>query len=106
MVAKSTGLAQVEDPVASISAEDNAVQTLANKSSVVEFVVAPVAAKATTIRVPEVSAMTSVSKEPVVGLISAQIELAFVSVDTTRTIMERGSRSIPVGLSPAMNIIE
>ena len=71
IVAESTGLAQVEDPVASISVEDNAVQTLAGEPSVVEFVAAPVAAEATTITVPEVSAMTSVSKEPVIGFISA-----------------------------------
>ena len=33
MVTESTGLAQVEDPVASISAEDSAVQTSASELS-------------------------------------------------------------------------
>jgi len=80
MVAEGTGLAQVEDPVASIHAEDSAVQTLAGEPSAVEFVAAPVAMEATTITVLEVSATTSVSKEPVVGLIPAQIKLAPISV--------------------------
>ena len=69
MVAESTGISQVEDPVASISTEDNAVQTSASKSSAVEFVVAPVAMETTTITVLEVLATTSTSKELVVGLI-------------------------------------
>jgi len=106
MVAESTRVTQVEDPMASIGAEDNAVQTSAGEPSDVEFVAAPVAVEAITTTVPEVLATTSASQEPVVGLISAQVELAPVSVDTTRTIIERGSRSASTRLSPATDIIK
>ena len=71
-----------------------------------EFVAAPVAVETTTITVPEVLATTSTSKEPVVGLIPAQVELAPVSVDTTRTITERKSGSASAGLSLAMDIMK
>jgi len=47
--------------VAGTRVEDSTVQTSAGEPSVVEFVAAPVAAKATMITVLEVSAMTSVS---------------------------------------------
>ena len=40
MVAKSTRVAQVENPVASIDAEDSAVQISVGEPSVVEFVAA------------------------------------------------------------------
>ena len=40
MVAESTGVAQVEDPVPSIGAEDDAVQTSAGEPSAVEFAAA------------------------------------------------------------------
>jgi len=106
MIAESTRLAQVEDPVAGTGVKDNAVQTSAGEPSVVEFVASPVAMEATMIMVPEVSATTSVSKEHCIGLIPAQIELAPISVDTTHTIIERGFGSAPAGLSPAMNIME
>jgi len=73
---KSTGIAQVEDPAASIGAKDSTVQTLLGEPSVMEFVVASIAVKAAmTIIVPEVLATTSVSDELVVGLTSAQVEL-------------------------------
>ena len=53
-----------------------------------EFAVASVAVEAvTTTTVSEVLAMTSVSDEPVVGLIPAKVELALVS----HSVMERGS---------------
>ena len=92
--------------MASISAEDNTVQTSAGEPSVVEFVAAPVAVEATTINVPEVLAMTSTSKEPAFGLVPTQVELAPVSVDTTRTITERRSGSASAGFSPAIDIME
>ena len=50
--------------------------------------------------------MISVSKEPVVGLIPAQVELAPISVDTIHTIIERGSESASAGLSPATDIMK
>ena len=103
MVTESTRVAQVEDPKGT---EDNAVQTSAGEPNAVEFVAAPVAVEATTITIPEVLATTSTSKEPVVALIPAQVELAPVSVDTTHTIMEKKSRSASTGLSPATDIME
>jgi len=106
MVVESTGVAQVEDLVMSISAENSAVQTSASEPSAMEFIAAPVVMGTTTITVPEVLTMTSASQEAAVGLISAQVESAPVSVDTIRTIMERGSENAPVALSPAMDIME
>jgi len=68
IIVESTRLAQVEDPVASTSAEDSALQTLAGEPSAVEFVAAPIVPKATTITVSEVSTMTSMSTESAVSL--------------------------------------
>ena len=58
MVAESTGLAQVNDPTASIGAEDSAVQTSAGEPSAMEFAATSVAVEATTTTVPEVLATT------------------------------------------------
>ena len=92
MVAESTEAAQVKDPVESLRAEDSVVWIPAGEPSIVELVAVAVAVtvETTTITVPEVLATTSVSDEPVVDLIPAQVELAPVSVDATRTIIERG----------------
>ena len=79
-------------------------QTSAGEPSAVEFVPAPVAVEATTIFVL-VGHDLSV-EELTVDLVRAQVELAPVSVDTTRTIIERGSGSASVGLSPATDIME
>jgi len=92
--------------MASIGAEDNAVQTSAGEPSDGEFVAAPVAVEATITNIPKVLATTSVLQEPAVGLVPAQVELAPVFVDTTRTIIERGSVSASAGLSPATDIME
>ena len=78
--AESTGIAQVEDPAASIGAEDSTVQTSAGEPSAVEFAVASIAVEAAmTTTVPEVLATTSVSDEPIVGLTPEQVELVPVS---------------------------
>ena len=88
--AESTVVAQVEDPAATIGAEDSTVQTSAGEPSAVEFVVTSVAVEAaTTITIPEVSVTTSVSEEQIVGLTPAQVELVPVS----RPVMKRGSGS-------------
>ena len=105
MIAESTGVAQVEDPTTSIGTEDSMVQTSTGDPSVMKFVAAFVAVEATTMTIPEVLAMTSAPQEPAVGLIPAQVELAPVSVDTNRTIIERGSGSASAGLSPATDIL-
>jgi len=105
MITESTGLAQVEEPVASTGAEDNVFQILAGKPSTVEFVAVLVASEATTIMVPEVSIKISVSTEPAAGLVSAYSELAPASVDIIRTTVERRSGSALVELSPAMDIM-
>ena len=86
---ESTGVVQVEDPAASLCAEDSTVQTSTGEPSAMEFAVTSVTVEATTtITVPEVLATTSVSDEPVVGLTPAQVELVLVS----HFVMERGSR--------------
>jgi len=54
--------------VVSTSAEDSAVKTSADEPSAVVFVAAPIAAEATTITIPEVSATTSVSTELALSL--------------------------------------
>jgi len=62
----------------------------------VEFAIASVAVEATTIIIVlEVLATTSVSDEPAVGLIPAQVELIPIS----RLVMERRFESASVGLS-------
>ena len=84
----------MEDPAASIGAEDSTVQSSAGEPSAVEFTIASVTVKATTtITVPMVLATTSVSDEPVVGLTPLQVELVPVS----RPVMERGSGSTSAG---------
>ena len=91
---ESTGVAQVEDPAASIGIEDSILQTTAEEPSAVEFTVASVAMKAATaITIPEVSVVTSVSDELIVGLTPAQVELIPVS----HLVMERGSGSTSAG---------
>jgi len=56
--------------------------------------------------IPEVSTTISVSTEPAADLVSAPGELSHVSVDTTHTIVEKGTGSAPAGLSLAMDIME
>jgi len=76
MIIESTGLAQVEEPVASAGVEDNTLQTSTAKPGTVEFVAALGASEATTITVPEVPVTTSALTEPVVGFVSAPSEMA------------------------------
>ena len=88
---ESTGIAQVEDPAASIGAEDSTVQTLTGEPSAVEFAATSVVAEvAMTTPVLEVLATTSVSEEPAVSLTPAQVELVSIS----HSVTEKGSRSI------------
>ena len=61
MVTESTGVAQVEDPAASIGVEVRVVQTSPGEPSAVEFATASVTVEATTIAVPEVLASTALS---------------------------------------------
>ena len=85
---KSTGVAQVEDPAASIDAEDSTVQTSTGEPDVARFAVTSVAVEAaTTITDPEISVTTSIPDEPIVGLTLVPAELVPVS----HTVMERGS---------------
>ena len=89
MVAESTGVAQVEDPMESLGAGDNTIQTSAVGSSAMEFVAAPVAMEATTtITVPEALVMTSASDEPVVSLIPTHVESAHISMGVTCPVIE------------------
>ena len=100
---ESTGIAHIEDPVASIGTEDSTIQTSIGEPSAVEFAVASVAVEAAIpITVPEVSVTTSVSDEPIVGLTLVQVELVPVS----HPVMKRGSGSTSAGLSPANDIME
>jgi len=100
---ESTGIAQVEDPAASIGAEDSTVQTLAGEPSAVEFAATSVAAKvAMTTPVLKVLATTLVSDELVVGLTPAQVELVSIS----HSVTEKGSGSTSTGLSPGNDIMK
>ena len=103
MVAESAEVAQVEDPMESLGAEDSAVQTSAGEPSVVEFEAALVTVEATTeIIVSELLATTSVSDEPIVGITPTQVELTPVS----RPTLERESGNASAGLSHATDIME
>ena len=94
---RALGVAQVEDPAASIGAKDSTVETSAGEPDATRFAVASVTVEAaTTITVPEVSVTTSVPDEPIVGLTPVQDELILVS----HPVMERGSGSTSAGLSP------
>jgi len=58
MIAESTRIAQVKEPVASTGAEDSALQTSTAEPSTTEFVPAAVASEATTVTVIEMPATT------------------------------------------------
>jgi len=105
MIVESTGLAQVEEPVRSTGAEDNALQTSTVEPSTVEFIPVTVASEAT-ITVPKVPVTTSALTDPAAGLVSAPSEMAPASTDIVRTIIERGSGSAVAELAPAMDIME
>ena len=92
MIAESTGLAQVEEHVASTGAKDSTLQTSTVELGTVEFVAASVASEATTIMVPEMPATISGLMEPVAGLVPAPSQLAPASVDIIHTTIERRFR--------------
>ena len=92
--------------MASIGAEDIAVQTLAGEPSVVKFAAASVAVEATTTVIPEVLALAALSEEPVVGIVPVQVESTLVSVGVTRPVIEMGSGSAQTGLYLATDIME
>ena len=97
--AESTGVAQVEDPAASIDAEDSTVQTSTGEPDVASSAVTSVAVEAaTTIIVPKVSVTTSAPDEPIVGLTPVQDKLTPVS----HPVMERGSGSTSTEFSQLM----
>jgi len=104
--AESTGVAQVEDPTASIGAEDSVVQTSAGEPSAVEFAAASVTVKATTTDVLEVLASAALSEDSVVGLVPAQVESTPVFVGVTRPVIEMGSESALAGSSPTTDFME
>jgi len=106
MIAESTELAQLEKPVASTSAEDNALQTLTAELSTMVFVPDAVALEATTVTVPEVPVMTSALTNSAASLFSILSEMAPASTDIIRTVIERGSGSAPVELALATDIME
>jgi len=99
-------MAQVEEPVASTGAEDNALQTLTAEPSTVEFVPAAVTLDATIVTVLEVPVTTSALTNPIVDLVSAPNEMASASTDIVHTVIERGSESAPAELAPTMDIME
>jgi len=102
MIAESTSVAQVEEPVASTGAEDDIVQT----STTVKSIPVVVVSEATIVTISEVPVTTLVLTEPVVNLISAPSEMASVSTDTVRTIIEKRSGSASTELTPAMDIMK
>ena len=106
MIAESTEVAQVEEPMASTSEEDNTLQTSTAEQSTVEFVALTIASEASTIQVPKMPVMTSALTEPAVGLVSVPSEMAPASMSIARTIIERWSGSAPIELAPAMDIME
>ena len=105
MIAESTGLAQVEKPVASTGAEDNALQTSTAELSIVEFV------RGYCFRGYHDDSLRGAGHDlaltkPAIGLVSAPSEMAPASTGIVRIIIEWGSWSAPTELAPAMDIIE
>ena len=98
--AESAGVAQAENPAASIDAEGSTVQTSIGEPDVARFAVTLVAVEAaTTITALEVSATISVPDEPIVGLTPELIPVS-------RPVMERGPRSTSAEFSPVNDIME
>ena len=91
MIADSTGLAQVKEPVASTGAEDNILQTLTAEPSTVKSVLVVLVSEVTTVAVLEVPITTSALTDPAYDLVSASSEMAPASTDIVCTIIERGS---------------
>ena len=87
MIVESIGVAQVENPVASTIAEDNTLQTSMAQQSIVKFVPAVVTSEAAIVTILEVSVITFVSKEPVVGHVPALSEMTSASTETIHTII-------------------
>jgi len=92
--------------MASIGAEDSALQTSKAELSTVKSVLAVVISKATTVTIPEVPVMTSMLTEPVAGIVSAPSKMASTSTNIIHTIIEKGSGSALTELAPAMDIME
>jgi len=106
MIEESTGLAQVEELMASTGVEDSALQTSTAEPGTMEFVAAPVASEVTTITVSEVPITTSALTEPAVGFVSAPSKMASASTNIICTTIERGSESASTELAPAMDIMK
>ena len=75
IIAESTRVAQVEEPVASTGAEDSTLRPSTDEPSTVKSVPAVIISKATTVTILEVLATTSALKEPATGLASALREM-------------------------------
>ena len=106
MITESTEMAQVKKLVASASVEDSILQTSMAEPSTVKSVLAVVISETTTIIIPEVSVPTLTLMEPIAALVSASSEMASASINTIRTIIERGLGSASTELAPAMDIME
>jgi len=106
MIAESTGLAQVEAPMASTSAEDSTLQISMAELSTVKSVPVVDISEAATVTIPEVSVTTSALKEPATGHVPTLNKTVYASTETIHTIIERGSGSASTELGPAMDIME
>ena len=106
IIAESTGVAQVEEPMTNTGAEDSTLQTSTAEPSTVKSVPAVVISEAATVTIPEVPVTTSSLKELAAGLAPAQSETVSAPTDTIRTITERGSRSVSTELALTMDIME
>ena len=93
MIAESTGVAHVEEPVASTGAEDSTLQTLMAEPSTLKSVPVVVISEATTVIISEVPVTTSALKEVTAGHVPALSEMVFASMETIRMIIERESIS-------------
>ena len=68
MIAESTRVDQMEEPVASTDAEDSTLQTSTAEPSIVKSVPEVMISDAATVTILEVSVTTSASKEPAAGM--------------------------------------
>ena len=110
IIAESTRVAQVEEPMASTGAEDSALRPSTDEPSTVKSFPAVIISKATTVTIPEVPITTLVLREFAADLdpaLSGRIsEMASAPMNTVHTIIETWSESASTELDLAMNIME
>jgi len=106
IIVESVRVTQVEEPTASTDTRDSVLHTSMDEPSLVKSALVVVTPEAAMGTVPEMPVITLVLKAPAASLVPEISETASDSTDTVRIIIERGPRSAPVELAPAMDIMK